>query len=65
MGCDNSNAYVQRPIAQRPAQNYNNNSSTMFYQMQNTKPPKFLNPQQISQQQKDTLWKIIQTDSLR
>lgn len=65
MGCDNSTTYPQQPLALKPAQNYNNNTSSMFYQMQNAKRPKFLNPQQLSQQQKDTLWKIIQSDSLK
>lgn len=65
MGCNNSTTYAQQPIIKKPAQNYNNNTSSMFYQMQNAKRPKFLNPQQLSQHQKDTLWKIIQSDSLK
>ncbi len=50
MGCGNSSMHVGHPLKQnnnQPAirQNFNNNSSTLFYQMQNAKRPKFLNVQ--------------------
>jgi hypothetical protein len=58
-------AMLQRPLQQRPAHNYNNNPATMFNQMGTAKRPKFLNPQQLSQGQKDILWAIIQRNSLK
>jgi hypothetical protein len=46
MGCGESNIVVPiRPSNPTSNQNYNKNSSTMFYQMQNAKRPKFLNLQ--------------------
>lgn len=69
MGCGDSAMGVHRPVqsgqAQNQIQNYNNNSQSMFFQMQNAKRPKFLNPQQLSQSSKDTLWAIIQRNSLK
>lgn len=53
MGCiDSRPALAPRTPNAAPVQNYNNNPSTMFYQMQNAKRPKFLNPQQLGQPQK-------------
>ena len=66
MGCgDSSMAMPPRTQNPSPAQNYNKNPSTMFYQMQNAKRPKFLHPQELNQNQKETLWSIIQKNSLR
>jgi hypothetical protein len=65
MGCGDSMAMPRHSLQQRPANNYNNNPSSMFYQMQNVKKPKFLNNQQLTQFQKDTLWAIIQKNSLK
>jgi hypothetical protein len=66
MGCGDP-AMTMPPRKQNtgPVQNYNNNNSTMFYQMQNAKRPRFLNPQPISQQQRDALWAVIQRNSLK
>ena len=44
MGCGEPGMTMPpRPNNTVRPQNYNNNSSTMFYQMQNAKKPKFLN----------------------
>lgn len=65
MGCINSST-PPPPRAQNtaPPQNYNN-PNTMFYQMQNAKRPKFLNPQPLAQSQLETLWAVIQKNSLK
>lgn len=65
MGCTDS-APLPPPRAQNapPPQNYNN-QNTMFYQMQNAKRPKFLNPQPLPQYQLEALWGIIQRNSLK
>lgn len=66
MGCGDSTAHIQPKIQNRaPVQNFNNNSNTVFYQMQNMKRPRFLNPSLISPDQQATLWKIIQQDSIK
>jgi len=65
MGCGDSMAMPQRSLQQPPAHNYNNNPSSIFNQMQNVKRPKFLNNQQLTQLQKETLWAIIQRNSLK
>lgn len=65
MGCGDSAVVAQRGLIQRPANNYKNNSSSMFFQMNNVKRPKFLNAQQLTQLQKETLWAIIQKNSLK
>lgn len=65
MGCSDSHAQppISRPqIAAQP--NYNN-QNTIFYQMQNTKKPKFLNAQPLHQQTLDALWAIIKKNSLK
>lgn len=68
MGCVDSHSQIAPRSQQSTAlvQNYNQNSSTMFYQMQNMKRPKFLNTAFFLQpQQQETLWKIIQQDSYK
>jgi hypothetical protein len=66
MGCSDSMLAVPpRTTQMNQTQNYKNNTSSKFYQMENTKRPKFLNNQQITQFQKDTLWAIIQRNSVR
>lgn len=67
MGCGDSMVEVPRQSNTIPVirQNYNNQSTSMFNQMQNVKRPKFLNDQLPNQQQRDILWAIIQKDSLK
>jgi hypothetical protein len=66
MGCGEPGMTMPpRPNNTVRPQNYNNNSSTMFYQMQNAKKPKFLHQQLPNQIQRDTLWAIIQRNSLK
>ena len=66
MGCGESSVAMPPRLQNNPpTQNYNNNSSTMFYQMQNAKRPKFLNPMSLNPMQQDALWKIIQRDSIK
>lgn len=65
MGCiDSSTLPPPRTQNTAPPQNYNN-QSTMFYQMQNAKRPKFLNPQPLPQPLLETLWTVIQKNSLK
>ena len=67
MGCSDSSAVAPQiqNRAQIAAQPNYNNQNTIFYQMQTTKRPKFLNAQALHQQTLDAIWAIIKKNSLK
>lgn len=65
MGCTDSTVAVPLSRPQIAAQPNYNNQNTIFYQMQTTKRPKFLNPQPLYQQTLDAIWEIIKRNSLK
>jgi len=71
MGCGDSNIYHPTHNTTNTRQNqniqynYNNNPNGIFHQIKTTPRPKFLNPQPLMQSQLQTLWNIIQKNSLK